>query len=72
MAAFKLLEFDASLFEETPNRSNFEISKLVLSLMFSPTFLTLSKSALLSSKKNWTINKLIINGSVNAISTTAN
>ena len=36
MVAFKIHVFDASLFEETPNRSSSEIWKSFLSLMFSP------------------------------------
>ena len=36
MVAFKIHVFDASLFEETPNRSSSEIWKSFLSSMFSP------------------------------------
>ena len=36
MVAFKIHVFDASLFEETPNRSSSEIWESFLSLMFSP------------------------------------
>ena len=38
MESFKILVFDASLFEKTPNRNNSEIEKSFLSLMFSPMF----------------------------------
>ena len=36
MVAFKIHVFDASLFEETPNRSSSEIWESFLSSMFSP------------------------------------
>ena len=36
MVAFKIHVFDASLFEETPNRSSSEIWESFLSWMFSP------------------------------------
>ena len=47
---FKIHVFDASLFEETPNRSNSEILESFLLWMFSPLPWRLSKSVLLSSK----------------------
>ena len=47
---FKIYVFNASLFEETPNRSNSEIFESFLLWMFSPLLWRLSKSVLLLNK----------------------